>query len=586
MLKRFTTAAILTAMLLGSCVKQQDNIESSQFPVGFYVQGGTKLNIDAPSGAFAWEKDDLIYLWAEIKDGSEVFSALEFSNSTATDQADKSYFTAILPQKMDNVNYDYNCWSPKPLSFSEGSVYYKVPDVQKGGDCPVILYGRSEAGPLTAVEGAVSFNMSSRLHYLRFSLSEGEEMLGGPIRKIKFSMPEAIAGVLEYQRADGNLKSITEKSNTIVVTDCIDDYALAAIVPSGRKYGENDYMSVIIYGDDKYAELKPFTLNNRDFKAGHITGVSLKNGEVNDFYKLGFTIKENLLGERIEKVTFTLSDNSLWPGIDYSTINWILESEEDDDFTILFEESAQYELLNGKKVVIRYESENAQVSETLAINILTSQKKTEIDLHCPYLMYEDFTSADIGFNINGNLNATGHDSSTLEGTPYGLSGWTACQAAIVQGDDGNKALAIRHQNETYWLQGTYRGRVDSAPLYGIKDGKAVKVRVTFNYTGYSNGNTTPMLSYGYGEVQDAIVGFYQGGSSAIQGGELIEHIEGDKISAPKDGSASNIKESAEFEIASCTGLTRLGWDCYGSKGKSSTTQEWVFIDNIKVQIVK
>ena len=179
------------------------------------------------------------------------------------------------------------------------------------------------------------------------------------------------------------------------------------------------------------------------------------------------------------------------------------------------------------------------------------------------MTYEDSTLADIGFNINGNLNATGHEASTLEGSSYGLSGWTACQAAIVQGEDGNKSLAIRHQNETYWLQGTYRGRVDSAPLASIKSGKSVKVKVTFNYTGY-----------------------YQGGSAAIQGGELIEHIEGDKVSAPKDGSASSINESAEFEIASCTALTRLGWDCYGSKGKNSTTQEWVFIDNIKVQIVK
>lgn len=585
-MKKITKAAILTIVLTSSCVKQQDSDKSSRMIVGFYAQGETKVSIDAPKGAMGWDKDDIICLWASEKDGKEALSGLEFRNSATTEQSNRAYFTAILPQKMDEVKYKYDCWTPKPLDVSEETVSYNVPDIQSGTEYPVILYGNTEAGPLTTMEeDALRFNMTSRLHYMRFSLSEGRELLGEPVKRIKFTMPLAISGRLNYQKKAGVLENITEESNTILISDCSNDYALAAIVPPSKIYGQGDYMSVRIYGEEKYVELKPFALNNRDFKAGHITSVSLKNGELKDFYVLHFSIKENLLGENLQKITFALKDNDLWPGTDSSSMSWIVESEE-DDFSIKFEEKSQYDFLNGKELIVNYESENAQVNETISLTISDTQKNTKVELRCPYLMYEDFSSVGIGFDINGNLNATGHESSTLEGSSYGLSGWTACQAAVVQGDDGNKALAIRHQNETYWLQGTYRGRVDSAPLSGIKSGKSVKVRVSFNYTGYSNGNTTPMLSYGYDERQGAIVGYYQGGSAAIQGGELIEHIEGDKISTPKDGSVSNITESAEFEIASCSSLNRLAWDCYGSKGKSSTTQEWVFIDNVKVQIVK
>ena len=209
---------------------------------------------------------------------------------------------------------------------------------------------------------------------------------------------------------------------------------------------------------------------------------------------------------------------------------------------------------------------------------------TNDSLSCPYLFSEDFTNASTGFSINGNLSATGHSTKTIEGTDYGLPGWTANQAAVLE-DSGNKAMAIRHQNEIFILQGTYRGRVDSAPLSYIKEGKSVKVRVNFNYTGYST-KRTPQISYGWDTTQGAVAGYYQGGSAAIKGGALISNLAGEKVSAPTDGSVSNISVSASFEIPDCTSLTRLSWDCYGANSRTGTTQEWIFIDDIYVQIIK
>ena len=140
-----------------------------------------------------------------------------------------------------------------------------------------------------------------------------------------------------------------------------------------------------------------------------------------------------------------------------------------------------------------------------------------------------------------------------------------------------------------WAQGTYRGRTDSPALTGIKQGHSVKVQVSFDYTGYTDGKQTPMISYGYDTATGDICGYYEGGSSAVKGGSKIAKLAGDRISAPKDGSISDINNSASFTIDGCTNAIRLSWDCYGSNPNSFklvSYNEWVFIDNIKVSIIK
>ena len=113
----------------------------------------------------------------------------------------------------------------------------------------------------------------------------------------------------------------------------------------------------------------------------------------------------------------------------------------------------------------------------------------------------------------------------------------------------------------------------------------MKVRVSFNYTGYSK-ERTPQISYGWDTTQGAVVGYYQKGSSVIKGGALIANLAGDKVSAPKNGSVANPDVAASFEIPDCTSITRLAWDCYGANSGFGTSQEWIFIDNIIVQIIK
>lgn len=594
-----TLAAKATAFLLlaVSCTQSPLPVpERGPVTVGFGV-GSTKVSIDAGSAILDWEEGDALSVWAEDSQGGTALDASTFR--LAACNGSMAYFTAQLPSPMPEDNYIYRCLYPQAQTLENGLACYTVGTQQYQGSEPCVLWGQASHGALTAIEPSLpvddaalmQLRMSSILHYLRFFIPEGSDLLGEPVQKIKFTMPQRVAGTIKVDAATGIIAAISSPSTEIVLEELSlteGSYALAAIIPASQAYAEGQTMSITLYGSDKFATIEPLVLTGRDFKAGHMTSVAMRANQLHDFYRLRFNYESNLLGEDLQSITLSLEDGSNWPETESPTLVFANRDGSTlsvgQSLDIAFENKDNYLSLNGKNILVTYESENALIQKSVTLSIDAASLSSTSSLACPYLFAEDFSNASTGFSINGNLSATGHSTNTLEGTDYGLPGWTANQAAVLE-DSGNKAMAIRHQNEKFILQGTYRGRVDSAPLAHIKEGKSVKVRVSFNYTGYSK-KRTPQISYGWDTTQGAVAGYYQGGSAAIKGGALIANLAGEKVSAPTGGSVANPDVAASFEIPDCTSLTRLAWDCYGANSGTGTTQEWIFIDNIIVQIIK
>ena len=565
--------------------------------MGFGV-GSTKVSIDAGSAILDWEEGDALSVWAEDSQGGTALDASTFR--LAACNGPMAYFTAQLPSPMPEDSYIYRCLYPQAQTLENGLACYTVGTQQYQGSEPCVLWGQASHGALTAIEPSLpvddaalmQLRMSSLLHYLRFFIPEGSDLLGEPVQKIKFTMPQRVAGTIKVDPDSGTIAAISSPSTEIILDELSlteGSYALAAIIPPGQAYAEGQTMSITLYGSDKFATIEPLVLTGRDFKAGHMTSVAMRANQLHDFYRLRFNYESNLLGEELQSITLSLEDGSNWPETDSPTL--VFSNRDGSTLSvgqsldIAFENKDNYLSLNGKNILVTYESENAIIQKSVTLSIDAASLSSTSSLACPYLFSEDFSNASIGFNTNnGDHSASGDYKDTIEGTDYGLPGWTANQAAVLE-ESGNKAMAIRHLNETYGLQGTYRGRVDSAPLAHIKEGKSVKVRVSFNYTGYSK-ERTPQISYGWDTTQGAVVGYYQKGSSVIKGGALIANLAGEKIRAPKDGSVANPDRAASFEIPDCTSLTRLAWDCYGANTGFGTTQEWIFIDNIIVQIIK
>ena len=597
---KYTLATKATALLLlaASCTQTPLPVpERGPVTVGFGV-GSTKVSIDAGSAILDWEEGDALSVWAEDSQGGTALDASTFR--LAACNGSMAYFTSQLPSPMPEDSYIYRCLYPQAQTLENGLACYTVGTQQYQGSEPCVLWGEASHGALTPIDenlpvddkALMSLRMSSLLHYFRFFIPEGSDLLGEPVQKIKFTMPQRVAGTIKVDPDSGTISQIDSPVSEIVLDELSlteGSYALAAIIPPGQAYAEGQTMSITLYGSDKFATIEPLVLTGRDFKAGHMTSVAMRANQLHDFYRLRFNYESNLLGEDLQSITLSLEDGSNWPETDSPKLVFANRDGSTlsvgQSLDIAFENKDNYLSLNGKNILVTYESENALIQKNVTLSIDAGSLSSTSSLACPYLFSEDFSNASIGFNTNnGDHSASGDYKDTIEGTDYGLPGWTANQAAVLE-ESGNKAMAIRHLNETYGLQGTYRGRVDSAPLAHIKEGKSVKVRVSFNYTGYSK-ERTPQISYGWDTTQGAVVGYYQAGSAAIKGGALIANLAGEKVSAPKNGSVANPNEAASFEIPDCTSLTRLAWDCYGANSGTGTTQEWIFIDNIIVQIIK
>jgi len=568
----------------------------------------SRTSLDAESGTFSWENGDQVAVWAKNSSGTYAFENQAFNLFAQRAESSSAYFVSELDSPMADGQYTYYMCYPVPESANGTTVTFSLPSTQNGNAsdgtglmvaAPAsysALQPIDDSGFLNAAE-YMNVSMKHLTHVLRFYVPEGENALGEPIQRIEFEMPQAIAGTVTADVTDPLSASLSSGSTTVTIelseplqesTSSKTIYAGACIFPPASAYTSSDRMSVTMYSETKVARVSPIRLTDRTFQAGHITSVPLRPVSVSDYYTVRFLLASNNLGEEVQTITLTLPEDTVWPG---TTSNAYTFSKSNgstisvgEHFDIQTTSESEFRSLSTKQVSVSYESENAIVSETITLADLSSGTRTTASLNCPYLMFQDFTNASTGFNKNGDLSATGHSSDTIEGTEYGLPGWTGNQVAVIEGS-GNKALAIRHQNETFILQGTYRGRADSGQLDGIKSGKSVKVSVSFNYTGYTNGSTAPQISYGYTTKTGAISGYYEGGSSVISGGSKIENIVGELVTAPSDGSVSTINVSAAFTIDSCTSAHRLSWDCYTPR-ESLTHQEWIFIDDIKVQITR
>ena len=598
------TLAILAILALSGCSRLNlDDQQTGPVVVGFAAGQASKVTADAASGTLGWEEGDKIVLWAYDKAGEEILSYRYFDYIAGRTETSTAYFSATIPQAMPDGEYVYRAFSPAPYSYADGTATFEIDNIQISDNVPYALWGSCQGGGLKPIDESLpvpadllSLHMQSMLHYLRFYIPEGCNTLGETIQKISFSMPESIAGVFSAAAADGSISNVVG-TGAITVQCSIDEsdhsqYALASIIPPGRTYGPEEVLTARLYSDNYYADIEPLVLEGRSFEPGHVTTVALRPGEAVQKYKLRFTFGGSNLGEDIRSITVSVDDGTPLPETGSASHTYSKDGKAlviGESFSLSTAEEAEYRALDGKSITVSFESDNALVTRNFNISLASTGRTTDIALDCPYLFEQDFSETSTAFNMNGDLSASGHDGSMIEGSAYGLAGWTGNQVAILE-SGGNKALAIRHRNEcAMWAQGTYRGRADSPALTGIKEGHSVKVQVSFDYTGYTDGKQTPMISYGYDTATGDICGYYEGGSSAVKGGSKIAKLAGDRISAPKDGSISDINNSASFTIDGCTNAIRLSWDCYGSNPKSFklvSYNEWVFIDNIKVNIIR
>ena len=541
----------------------------------------TRTEYDVETKRFVWNDGDKIAVWAKSPDGSYALDNQAFRLMAVASDKSEAYFTATLQSPMAEGTYSYYMTYPLPESMGGMTATFTVPSVQDGtaSDGVDIIVAEPISGPaLEPVKEAapivsddvLNVRMRHLLHFLRFYIPEGNNLLGEPVKRIEFTMPRAVAGKVSVDVTDASTVSFGEGVNglTLELRNPIDEsadgteVAVAGIFPPRMAYSAGDRITVDAYSENKCASVS-FSLAGRDFAAGHTTKVPLKMTEAKPIeYELKFMLASNNLGEDVQDIRITLPDDAVWPGLSSSELR--IDGGNDglvrigDTYVFRTKDKAFFKGLSSKRLAVTYESESAVVSETVTLGDLSSSIRGECELNCPYLFFEDFSWVE-GFNSNDEYgwSSPGSFSPHLF-APYTINaenpwspekgGWSAARA----GAQAGTAIRIACRRETRLAN--YSARADSPFLSGLKDGKTVNLDITYDYSMGREG--TPKIA------QTVYFGYIT-------------------------GSYTNINHTANTLLKGVSAPLRLSWRTMPDKdwGANNNTC-WLYIDNIKVKIKK
>lgn len=587
---------ILVSAIVGLCGCsgfEQIDSEPVQTPVDVVLSVGgvssTKTVYDTESRNFVWTAGDKMSVWAKAQDGSYALNGQTFNLLTFGGDRSKAYFTATLQSPMDDGTYSYYMTYPLPESVEGTVAKFSVPAVQDGtaSDGVDIIVAEPVTGPALSplVEAApidpdnvLSVSMKHLLHYLRFYIPEGQNVLGEPVKRIEFTMPSPVAGDVSVDVTDPSAANLSNGKAGMrldlktPIEDKDGSAAVAGIFPPSDAYGSEDQMTVTVYSDNKWASLTPFSLSGRTFTAGHQTPVPVKPKEAKPL--LWFTLASNNLGEDPQNVKVALPAGENWPGTNSNVLAFTGEHDGlvkvGDSFVYKADDEESFRNLSSKALTVTYESESAIVSEDVTLGDLSSGKNSVCSLNCPYLFFEDFSGVEKDFSSNDAYSEWFVSGSKDPKTDF-LNGWSA---ARVGGQVGT-AIRIACRRETRLAN--YPARADSPFLSGIKDGKTVDLNVSYDYSMNREGVAVSQTVYfGYTDKSGGI-------KSGDDSGTYPESFVIDETT----GSYSNIDHTANVVLSGMKSSYRLSWRTVSDdnwSGYFSTC--WLYLDNIKVKIKK
>lgn len=597
MYRLFVFAISLALTLLASCTAKDTlpHPDAGPVTVGFRVGGEqTRTQINDDGRSTSWSKDDRIALWARNEASEFTLSAQPFDIYYRSVNNAGAYFTSTLPQAMAEGRYTYYAAYPLPESLDGTKATFTIPAVQDGrvgSGADIMIATPAEASQLGPLENGpdLSLTMQHMLHVLRFYIPEGDNVLGEPVERIVITMPQQVAGraTADITAPDGGM-TLAEGGNTVELnlTEPLDAstaaeyaYACASIFPS-TQYGADDVMQVSLYSKNYAATVDDILLAGRTFAAGHVTPVPLKPTQTHDRPKMRFRIAANNLGEDIQKITLTAPDDMTWDlsvrvpeGFTYTNgdkdITISAPQGEtvgtQDHFDLVLYAKADLQSLAGKSVTATYESQNAIVSGAVVIPAdAAANGAATISLNVPYLLQEDFSGV-TGYAPDWR-NSTNPTAVWLN--DYGLNGWSGSRIALHNGQCAQ--VSVRHETVAQ-----YPGRLDT-PLLPLKEGAAVKVRVTFNA---QRSNEYVYLTCGMVEGNDLLKGNYGANSTTTITPSLNE-----------SASAYNIPATDyTFDLDGVNANNRISWvvERKYAGGNAILMRTWhTYIDNIRIQIVK
>ena len=645
MLSKKNILHILIAFLLISCIREDVNMDNNSGPitVGFVAGGApkTRTTIDDNGISTSWSPEDKVALWA-LNEQTQNFAlnSQEFE-LYFRHPASKGYFTTTLPSAMAEGSYTYYATYPTPTSVNGTTATFTLPAVQNGkmsGGAAIMVaepqMGKAALGALTntnasdeILDNGLHLSLHHKMHALRMFIPNipTKEYYGfgdDKITTITLSMPWDIAGTITTDisnpdaavtLAGNGSKSITlQLKNPIGATtasgDSYDyDYAFASIIPAPADDASiyNGELVAEVFTSTRAAKTTISLANlssSHTFAAGRITPVVLNCSEVVNRHAIRLTWGENNLGEDINTIYFYDATGAEIYRIN-DVASFVATGIHDIDYTFNKDKVAILSSLAGQTLTVKYESDNAIVSNTITMpaTLATEEKCHEVEISVPYLFFEDFTSIHTSFEfdderVSSLMSANGH----LLNDYMNVAGWNGAHIKGVAGQ--SVRVNVRHQSTLGVTRSN--GRLDTPAISTLKSGANVTLKVVFDMgafvdSGYDSGNdvsliagthTSSMSSALNGVVSTKAFGTVDDDATRVAG--LFNNIALKTGSIPADYTGDSFNSqfpTYSFTVGGCGATTRLCWVPCCSQGvflDAKNAHYYLYIDNIKVQIVR
>lgn len=632
--------AFLILMLCQSCqtdVRDFTDMNDGPQVVGFHAGGGSQTRTQMLQNGLSadWETGDELALWAMGSSGSYALSNKIFKTYGLDGQ--RGFFTSTLESPMQDDTYTYYCCYPSPQSVDGTKVTFDIPAVQDGkasGGADIMIADPVRHGPLTSIpdpedHSGMSMSMNRMMHQFRFFIPEDNAIMNTEcITKLELTFPRGVAGAVVMDLADPDqLPSLVEANSTNKVTlsmadpltmskESKDEYDFACVALAPVTFAAGESLSIRAFTNDKIAKVDPIDLCAKQLKPGHSTPVRLIVKEITDYpYAIRFTLTENNVGEPVNLIRFTAPSTCSWPTS--RTNEYVYDPGRDiavgESVVFRFADYADYAKFSNQNISIVLETENAISTTTAKVGTVPSGVEThisDISAAMPYLLYQDFGSI-ATYNDGHDDPTVGTGSDTYTGitelSSCGLPGWYGTRVGIQGG--ASARICCRYQHVL--LAGAYyKGRLYTPQLSMIKEGKDVKISVSFKHGSNRNErkpvfgsrpDKSPILYFGIntqdtvtnpdeneGDIIDQVTGLYAGSGYANPTPTSLSPmvIKGEYLDK-ENGSYTSLPKSKTVTIDNVDRYMRLGWILTTDNSASNTNANyWFYIDEIKVQLTK
>ena len=630
--KRFVCVCLNIAALLtfASC-NDEIGVKAPVIPqkveVGFYAGGAqTRTEMLQNGLSAAWVAGDQIAVWALGSSGSYTLSNQVFE-TYGLDQS-RGFFTSTLASAMPEDTYTYYCSYPVPEVVSGTLATFNVPALQDGkatGGADIMVATPVQHAALTAIpnpedHSGMSMTLNRMMHQFRFYVPEDDQILGEEeIESIFLTFPQPVVGKVALNVADPDAGlQLTEGVSDVrldlsqpigVSSADAYEYACLAFAPVTFEAGQS-LQVVKAYTDDKIAFFDPIDLKGKTCEPGHSTPVRLIVRELVDFAGIIYvTVGTNNLGENPRKITLTAPEGCCWG--DGGTNVLVYEPGREipvgETIAVKFETDVEaYKAFSNKEISIVYDSENAIVSETLTMPAIETYGKSYVSLTVPYLLFEDFSCVYAEGESNGNNSYASEDRDQpgylLDGC-MSHTGWNASRywttGNSMRINTRYQCVSISILSYKLTFASYHHGRLDTPSLSGLKPGKSVNLKMTFDAGGYYHKSSSTDIS----DVRLCIAthtnaGVLDGVPTGTSGLNQTYESSLNDFGSRQDSHTmtSDFGENDfaatfptyESELAEVTSSTRIVFYTIftGSEAFACNAEFNVYLDNIKIQILK